>query len=249
MSKIMLSEPTSGYVDHQAYDNRKDFIAQSSKWAMKSGHELLTGNCGRYVIQNVREDMADNAIRMGCDYLCFIDDDMIVPFDTLEKLFSRMDRCDMVTPLAFQRVPPFLPVMYSLKMIEASLEEKKQKSAPLNQPLFKVDFRKIEKWPENDLFEVDAVGFGCVLFKTEILKKLPRPWFSSWMQIGEDIWFSWNAHRLGFKVCVDTSFCIGHLADRPIISRAQYEEFRNLRFIKCWNVSGTDMPSSIDGQT
>jgi len=59
------------------------------------------------------------------------------------------------------------------------------------------------------LEEVDAVGMGAMLIKTEIFKKLPLPWFSisylpsGNMYIGEDIYFCKLAQANGMKVYVD----------------------------------------------
>jgi len=236
VAKICLAQPSTGTIDFVVADNQKDFVARSVRWAMEEGHELVIGDTGRYVIQNAREDIADAALEMKCDYIMFTDDDMIIPFDTLEKLFPHMKEADIVIPLTFQRVPPFYPVMYQLKMRDATLEEAESLGhAKVDGKPKWLDFKKIDKWEDDgELFDCDAVGFGCVLLKTEILGKLPKPWFSSWTTIGEDIWFSWQAKLKGFRVCCDTSFWIGHLADRPLIGRPQFEEYRDHKKVTCW---------------
>jgi hypothetical protein len=62
---------------------------------------------------------------------------------------------------------------------------------------------------QTGLQEVDAVGMGAMLIKTEVFKKLPLPWFNvSYlptvnMFVGEDIYFCKLAQAHWFKVYID----------------------------------------------
>lgn len=218
----MLCQPYVGGEDHQARDNRQEFLIKSARWCDHNNYQIITANMGETVIQNVREDMSEAALGMKCSHIFFIDDDMIVPTDTLSRLMKRMRRFDIISPLTFQRIPPFSPVMYRFRTGTV-----KKGVLPV------LEFKPITKWTKK-VQVPDAMGFGCVLMKTSILKKLPRPWFSSWTTIGEDIYFSYNAAKAGFKLGVDTTFAIGHLGDRPIISQAQFEEFRDHKKVTYW---------------
>jgi hypothetical protein len=68
------------------------------------------------------------------------------------------------------------------------------------------------------LEEVDAVGGGMWCFRTEIFKKIPRPWFNFEMSANgdlttEDFWFCRKARKHGFKVYIDWSINNKHKID------------------------------------
>lgn len=223
----MLTQPYIGAQDYQAKDTYEDFLIKSARWCDTNGYQMLTGTTGRYVVQQVREDICDAALENDCEFVLMVDDDMVVPADALSKLVPHLEAgYDIISPLAFQRVPPFFPVMYHL--IETP---PKSGVGPI-----RVDFKKVTEWERGEIYHPDAMGFGMVLFKTKILRKLRKPWFSSWKQIGEDIWFSWCAKKAGFKIGVDTSWHIGHLADRPMIGLEQFDEFQDKGYITCFKI-------------
>lgn len=65
---------------------------------------------------------------------------------------------------------------------------------------------------------VDAVGFGCVLMRTEIAKDVPRPWFRHGLNhaggdVGEDIQFCRKLRDAGHTIWIDhdLSKSIGHV--------------------------------------
>lgn len=79
--------------------------------------------------------------------------------------------------------------------------------------------------PENGLYRinqpcdaglerVDVVGFGMVLVKTAVFRKVPKPWFSTPVEgedlIGEDVAFCQKAKAAGFEIWVDWSLALKH---------------------------------------
>ena len=105
-------------------------------------------------IDKARNDLVKVALEAKCDYIFFIDSDMILPKLTLERLY------DMNVPVAsglyFAKSPPYLPVVRDF--IEDRFIFKKI-----------IDFGKI--------IEVGGVGMGCCLIKKEVFDKLEYPWF------------------------------------------------------------------------
>lgn len=59
------------------------------------------------------------------------------------------------------------------------------------------------------LERVDVIGFGCVLIRSDVFRKLPEPWFhmpwvsTDLMHCGEDGWFCLQAAEAGYKVLID----------------------------------------------
>jgi cellulose synthase/poly-beta-1,6-N-acetylglucosamine synthase-like glycosyltransferase len=125
------------------------------------------------------------AIKQKADYVLFLDSDMRFPPNLLEYLMSH-DKDIVACNYATRRLP--------VKTVAFS------------------DFAELKCVYSGDktgLEEVDAVGMGAMLIKTEIFKKLPLPWFSisylpsGNMYIGEDIYFCKLAQANGMKVYVD----------------------------------------------
>jgi hypothetical protein len=153
------------------------------------------------------------------DYLFMVDDDMICPVDLFERLYKH--NVDIVAPLAFGRYPPHKPVIYRLK---SGYDVMEKKNYYINYPVL--------DYPKNTLVECDAVGFGAVLIKTDVLKKLPKPWFMVTSGAGEDIHFCHTAGKAGFKIYADTATKLGHLGTRINITEEIYESSENQKAIK-----------------
>lgn len=81
---------------------------------------------------------------------------------------------------------------------------------------------------ETGIKEVDWVGMGFCLIKSEVFKKLKKPWFYEGVHFydtpyethkmesfGEDIGFCINAREHGFKVYVDCDCKVNHILESP----------------------------------
>ena len=106
--------------------------------------------------------LAGKALEWGADYLFMVDDDMMAPADLFYRLVKH--DVDIVAPLAFTRNPPHRPVMFST--VEGFDPVTKRQYYVNNQ---------VKNYPRNKLVECDAVGFGAVLIKTEVFKKIQKP--------------------------------------------------------------------------
>jgi hypothetical protein len=136
-------------------------------------------------IADQRAKLARMALTAGADYALFLDSDMRFPSYILERLIAR--NVDIVACNYATRRLPVKTVAFS-------------------------DFATLKCIYSHDrtgLEEVDAIGMGAMLVKTEVFKKLPQPWFnvsylpSGGMYVGEDIYFCKLAQAHGFKVLVD----------------------------------------------
>lgn len=91
---------------------------------------------------------------------------------------------------------------------------------------------------------VDAIGFGLVIIKREVLEKMEYPYFLQWSpamrgdkyHFGEDLWFCDKLAQLKIPLYVHLKSFIGHWAaqgyiigDEHLISRAELEGFKDLR--------------------
>ena len=149
-------------------------------------------------VDRARNELVKKAIVSKCDYVWFLDTDHIFPQGTLTRLLKLMKdkNADIVSGLYFTRTPPVIPVIR--KYVDDTYE-----------PIF--DY--------SGVIEVDGIGFGCCLIKTELFKKLEFPYFDGKYEerygfqgfIGEDLYFCRNIRKLGIKIYVDTDLIIQHI--------------------------------------
>lgn len=208
VTRVLIGLPHEGMTGSEAYTNRLSNFKHLGKLEERGKFEFLLYTCGRMHVFFAREEMAKQAINADCDYLYMIDDDMICPDDMFEKLYA--DDKPIVAPLAFTRNFPHKPVIY--KCIEG-WDAVSRKDYFSNYALM--------NYPKDQLREVDAVGYGAVLIKTEVLKAVATPRFMSTCGTGEDILFCYKAKKAGFSTWVDTRVKLGHVG-HPIIVTEDY---------------------------
>ena len=163
-------------------------------------------------IDGLRNQLVEKALASNCSHLLMLDADMIYPNDTVIKLYER--NLDVVSGLIWKRYPPFDSLMYK---------------GDLN------NFKRIESWEDGELVEVDATGTGCIMYKMEVFKKIPSPWFEFVEnpdheiggEIGEDIGFCLKLKKAGYKIYTDTSVKTAHLTTLSV-NEATHKLFMKL---------------------
>jgi hypothetical protein len=222
IKRVLVGIPLKGHTPPESYHDRILMAYYMGAKEMKDDHEKVSPryqfvwmNTGEIFIPFAREMLAGKALDWKCDYLFMVDDDMMAPVDLFYRLVKH--DVDIVAPLAFTRNPPHKPVIFrTIEGYDAAVG----KSYSIN--------TTVHNYPKDKLVECDAVGFGSVLIKTEVFKKMAQPWFMGSLGTGEDIHFCLAAKRLGFRVYMDTATKLGHLS-KPIIVTEQYsQEFNKL---------------------
>lgn len=217
--KIMVSEPSIGWIHHAIYDNRKDFMMELSRLEARTNYKFFTMNTGRLIISYARELIAEQAVKENMDYLLFIDDDMMFSKDLLDHLMPIMENTDahMVAPLCVARNYPYEPVVYQLTVVD------KEKDGN-----FKLKSRARINIPKNEVVDVMAVGFGVVLIDMKVFKEVPPPWFFSGQQVGEDILFCTKCHDhiKDFKIKINTGFNVGHMSEPEIVDIRKFDSIK-----------------------
>jgi len=98
------------------------------------------------------------AIKNGCDYILFSDDDMSYPEDSLDRLLSH-DKDAIGVLYSVRRRPPALVIEYD-GTDEQALEE-------------------------TEIFKCKAIGTGLLLVKTSVFSKIKSPFFGyQWHENG-----------------------------------------------------------------
>ena len=154
-----------------------------------------------------REKLVDEALEWGADYVLWIDSDMRFPANTIEIMLSR--NVSILGVNATTRREPVMPTSMNLRIDRSDPNEVKQV------------WTKIESRGKKGIEQVTAVGFGVTLIKTDVFKKLPKPWHDViWTDhgnvIGEDVSFCVKCLEQDIPVFVDheLSMHIGHIGTK-----------------------------------
>lgn len=178
-------------------------------------YEFIWLTVGEIFVPFAREQLADSAVRLGADYLFMIDDDQLAPPEMFYDLVKH--DVDIVAALTHTRNPPHNPVIY--EAIEG-YDQVVHQSYYIN--------NTVKSYPRNCLVECDAVGFGAVLIKREVLDGVAHPRFMSSSPTGEDILFCNKAKKAGFRVFMDTAVKMGHLGPRTVITEEYADTYNKM---------------------
>lgn len=179
-----------------------DYRFASSLAALKVPDQTRIIWIPRVIIDTARNLIVEKTIDDSeYTHLLFVDDDQIFPADTLEKLLS-YDK-DIIGAQVFKRREMYEPCVYTLK----------------NSKYYPVLV--------NRFIEVDAIGTGILLIKTEVFKKVKFPWFETTYDKNGTHWsvdfmFCKKAKKLGYKIYCDPSIEIGHIGDAPIRGKKDF---------------------------
>jgi len=191
-TKLAILVPTRDTVHSQfAY-----CLAQLIKTTSEAGIDTYLFFDSSTILLNQREKLIENAKDMKCDYVLWLDSDMMFPSTTALRLLAHNK--DIVACNYMKRSKPLKTVAYT-------------------------DLTNWDSWlplePKDDLIKVEGVGMGCMLMKTEIFNSLQKPYFEftykgdtqDWY--GEDFMLLTKLRLNGFNVYIDTilSMDIKHL--------------------------------------
>lgn len=197
------------------YEEAETSRIRAIQYTVGRGFKLGTKNITGANVAKNRKRGAESALELNSRWTMFIDDDMVLPEDTLIRLMEA-DK-DIVSGFCVSRRPPFLTAAY--------MHDKR------------TFYRNLTEWPDDTLMEVDAVGAACLLVRTEVFRNIKKPWFhfyDNWeSSMGEDLFFCRRAQRKGYKIWLDTGLIIGHIGDCAftiydyLSFRAQQREFND----------------------
>jgi hypothetical protein len=144
-------------------------------------------------------------------HLLWLDDDHVFNPDMAIRLAMNGD-LDMISALYFNRIAPHWPVVY------------------VQDYTSRYNHYHMHVLPKA-VVQVDAVGFGAMLMRRDVLARVPEPWFTICPEYGEDIGFCTHARQHGVKIFCDGGLTIGHLGEPPTVVEAdwlkQISEYQN----------------------
>lgn len=139
------------------------------------------------ILLTQRERLATMALECDAEYILWLDSDIVFPATTAARLLSHNE--SIVAANYIRRQRPFKGVAY-------------ETIGDWENPLpFEV---------QDELVEVEGIGMGCILMKSEIFEKIPKPWFEfGWSPesndfLGEDMILCQKIGSEGYSIKVDT---------------------------------------------
>lgn len=225
IKKIAISVPNESFVFPQAYENHIMLAAHQGRlekqWEYEDRnprYEFYRFTTGRLLTPLAREKLVEQALNADMDYIVMLDNDMLYPIDFLEHMIYDLEEhpeIDILAPLAFMRNSPHYAVMYTT--IEGYDKE-------TNQEYFLNNF--VKKYPRDVLVECDAVGFGAVIIKLDMVKKMRAPYFFSTTGTGEDIYFCMKARKeANARVFMDTRIKLTHIGSNILIDEEYFDKW------------------------
>ena len=156
-------------------------------------------------VHEARNALAREAVEEGCDRVLWLDSDMVFDDDLLIRLGEDLDAgWDMVCGVYFKRRLPVTPVIYRVIDAENGRAE------------------VYADYPRDSLFEIAGCGFGAVMMKTELLRRMIGNPFTPYGNLSEDLTFCHRATAsVNAKIGCDSRVKVGH-AGQMIYSENMY---------------------------
>lgn len=161
----------------------------------KEGHHVIQMASEGLVVGEMRTQLVEEALAIGCEAVCFLDDDHVFPDQALNRLIA----WDV----------PVVGALYPVRSGDHHSTALKAKG---------VGFRGLDQAERavDGLVTVDALGMGLTLIRRDVFETLPHPWFRVEHQHGRDVddgmRFCAAAKSDGITLYVDAGLKIGHLA-------------------------------------
>lgn len=206
--KILIGINTLTQVEQLIYANHMAFFYNLGKKHPDWVVGLFTPR--RMGIDRMRNSAAKMAVEGDFDYLIFIDDDVVIPIDLIDRLI-KADK-DIIAGWTIIRGFPFDNMYF------------KMSKRPDGRNDLIPDSNRDR---EDKVIDVDAVGFSTCVIKVDLLKKVPTPWFVTGPTNTEDIYFCLKAQQYvpGVTICVDKGAETGHIMGPEFISPWNREDY------------------------
>lgn len=171
-----------------------------AKKIKNAGYQVVRNPSSKEKISKIvdnRNKIIQHAIEKKYDYLFFVDTDVLLPTDAIEKLLS------VKQPITSGVYLGALPVQGEIKIAPVLFEfsDKKDyiKIIPLNEVLDEL------------VFGIAACGFGCCMIEREVIEKVKLR-YNEQTKSGEDILFCADARKnFGYPVFVNTAVKCTHM--------------------------------------
>lgn len=177
-----------------------DFAMSLAALAFTTKNPIALLNAKGSLVVTNRNTLVDQAAQLDCEWLLFLDSDLVFPRDTIARLIAHGK--DIVGATYCKRVPPY-------EVLGRTLTGERLEAA-------------------SGLVEVAGLPTGCLLVRRSVFEALVRPYFRTPAHEdgeipgmpahieGEDYYFCRVAREAGFSVWldVDLTMQIGHIGQQ-----------------------------------
>lgn len=196
--KLLIGVPTAEFARRADFYDHFNLLRKPNGTALAFSH-------GQSPARN-RNELIGQALEHDCTHIFFLDDDIILQPDALEKLM-RHD-VDAVTGIYLMRNYPHQPIIFDNASNDGRCSHHFVKDG------------------ETGLIPIVNAGLGCALIKIDVFKKMEKPW----VRLGElekdhwcdDIGFFNRFRDAGFKLFCDLEVTGGHIAS--VVIRPEYTD-------------------------
>lgn len=189
--KIGVCVPLYNLVPSVFHTHFVSFFVNASR-----SYDLRLFQIDSVAVDIARNILVEEFLKSDCDYLFFLDSDIVFPPDIIDLLLKHEK--EFVSAFYFTR----------------------KKIRPMHRFLRDGEYHSATEVPPKTLLEVDAVGLGCSLIKRGVIERVSKqnkgkPLFKMEYRNrtdfqGEDIYFCKLVQKAGFKIFVDTGLLVGH---------------------------------------
>jgi glycosyltransferase involved in cell wall biosynthesis len=194
-TRILLAIPTNKYIEPETFKSIFDLTVPDHV-------ELTFQYFYGYQIDQIRNLIANWAEKF--DYLFSVDSDIVLPKDSLVRLLSH-DK-DVVSGVYIQRKPGIeIPEIYRRTSTGAVSNVSMKDILPAG------------------LHPIDACGFGCVLVKSDVIRRIGYPQFTYRsaltleQTVSEDVDFCMKAAHHGATLWVDSHVICPHIGNMTFL--------------------------------
>lgn len=168
-------------------------------------------------VAHARNLLAEKAMEVA-DYIFMVDDDILPPINAIAQLAKHEK--DIITGLYFAKQEPHFPQIF-LKNEEVANR-----------------YDAIQEYKKDSLIEVDSCGGGCLLIKSDVFRKIKKPYFQyipkgeDHPRKGEDFYFCEKVRDAGIKIFADTSVICKHIGKKYITAEHWNISLEHLKALK-----------------
>jgi len=201
--KVCIAIPC---LDYMASDFALSLAALCMKRAydpkLRKGVDLALIHQTGSIIMEARNSLVHRAQEMDCTHIFFLDSDVVVPPNALERLISWHK--PIVAASYVKRVEPHQLLGEQLVSLDGEMEE----TIPLN---------NMTAFP---LKAMATIPLGCALISMKVFDSLTKPYFAYLTtpegSMSEDSFFSHKARNAGFAIHLDTALTkeVGHVGSK-----------------------------------
>lgn len=221
--KVAFVMPCGGDVSPRVVQSALMMV--SNAW--ENGIEVKQiGITERTLIHSARNWLSKEFLSTDCEWLFWMDSDMILEARTLYVMMAYAKRLDakFLTGIYYQRMGAHRPVLGVNKA--TSLNGKANLKLEDDYSFVPVAVSENATAP----FQVDMTGFGCVLLHRSVYENLKYPYFRFLFNedkpesyISEDTYFCAKVRKAGISIYAIPELRCGHLGQNPIITAKDFQ--------------------------